>query len=283
MTTLVETLPSFFVIGAMRSGTTSLAQHLNDHPQVFMAQPKELHYFVAERNLPLGERWYRAHFEPGAGAAQRGEASVTYTQYPRFAGVAERIAALVPDARLVYLVRDPIERMRSHYEHEVSAFVEHRPIDVALLDQPKYLDTSRYAFQLDQYAAHFAREQILVVKTEALSADPASALRDVYAFLDVDDDREPVDAYRFGQTSRKTAPVPALRALRGVPGVHAIAARLAPSLKARLKGRVPRRAMPLERPSIPPALRAALVERLRDDVARLRDVYGVDVDEWSIR
>lgn len=282
MTTLVDTtLPSFFVIGAMRSGTTSLARHLSEHPRVFMARPKELHYFVAERNLPLGEAWYRAHFEAGAGAAQRGEASVTYTQFPRFSGVPGRIAALVPDARLVYLVRDPVERMRSHYEHQVAAFVEHRPIEVALLDQPKYLDTSRYAFQLDQYAAHFPRERILVVTTEALAADPGRVLREIYAFLGVEDD-EPATAYRLGRTERKTAPVPALRALRGVPGLPAVAARLGPAVKTRLKGRLPRRAMPAERPAIPPALRAALTERLRDDVARLRDTYGVDVTEWSI-
>lgn len=285
MTTKTDraTLPSFLVIGAMRSGTTTLAKHLSGHPQVFMAEPKELHYFLAERNLPLGERWYRAHFEAGSGLAQRGEASVTYTQYPRFEGVAERIAGLVPDARLVYLVRDPVERMRSHYEHEVAALVEHRPIGTALLDRPKYLGTSRYAMQLDRYRALFAREQLLVVTTEALSARPGAVLREVYTFLGVDPEHAAEREYRYGQTARKQAPVGAVSALRGLPGFAAVAKRLPPSVKSAVRRHVPQRAMPPERPSISPALRVELVARLRDDVARLRDVYGVDVDDWGIR
>src|SRR2546423_5079540 len=101
--TLVETLPNFLLIGAMRSGSTTLHASLSTHPEVFMAQPKELHFFVEERNWERGVYWYARRFAAGATAKARGEASVTYTQHPQLAGVARRAASVVPRARLIYL------------------------------------------------------------------------------------------------------------------------------------------------------------------------------------
>ena len=101
-------LPNLIVIGAERCGTSSLHRYLRSHPQVFMSKKKELNFFVAEREWRRGRSWYERQFP--ADAPVRGESSPAYTAYPVFSGVPARLAALVPDAQLLYLVRDPVER-----------------------------------------------------------------------------------------------------------------------------------------------------------------------------
>src|SRR5688500_19574724 len=90
-------LPNLIVIGGLKCGTTSLHHYLNLHPEVAMSRPKELNFFVAELNWPLGAEWYGRHFERAA--AVRGETSPHYTDRPRLEGVAERMRDLVPHAR----------------------------------------------------------------------------------------------------------------------------------------------------------------------------------------
>src|SRR5204863_2222453 len=84
-------LPNFLIIGAQKSGTTSLYRYLQMHPDVFMPRNKEPDFFVAERNWPMGLDWYEAHFAAARDAIAIGEASTTYTMYPHYAGVPERV------------------------------------------------------------------------------------------------------------------------------------------------------------------------------------------------
>ena len=107
-------LPNLIVIGAAKCGTTSLHEYLDLHPEVAMSREKELDFFVEEKHWGRGVEWYAAQFED---APVRGESSPSYTAYPRYRGVPERIRRVVPDAKLVYLVRDPVERIVSHFVH----------------------------------------------------------------------------------------------------------------------------------------------------------------------
>ncbi|HVM40035.1 MAG TPA: hypothetical protein VM618_04550, partial [Acidimicrobiia bacterium] len=100
-------LPDFVIVGSMKSGTTSLFQYLGLHPGVGLPARKELDFFVAHRNWRRGEGWYRSQFAPVADGLVTGESSPNYTMRHLFPGVAERMAAVVPDARLLYVVRDP--------------------------------------------------------------------------------------------------------------------------------------------------------------------------------
>ena len=103
------TLPTFLVIGSMKCGTTSLHDYLARHPDVFMSAVKEVNFFVLERTWDKGIDWYRAQFY---GRYQvRGEASQNYTKRHEFEpGVAERIRSLLPNVKLIYIVRDPVAR-----------------------------------------------------------------------------------------------------------------------------------------------------------------------------
>jgi hypothetical protein len=113
------TLPTFLGIGTVKGGSSSMYYYLKAHPMIFMSEPKELQFFVAELNWDRGLEWYERHFAGAEAFAAAGEFSPGYTQHPHLSGVPKRIASVLPDVRLVYFVRDPIERMRSHYQARV--------------------------------------------------------------------------------------------------------------------------------------------------------------------
>src|SRR4029079_2322923 len=106
-----DDLPTFIVIGAMKAGTTSLARYLGEHPDVFVCSPKEPQFFIESGTWDRGVAWYRELFAGGRDSIARGEASTDYSKLPRHGGVVDRIAEVAPEARIVYLVRDPIERI----------------------------------------------------------------------------------------------------------------------------------------------------------------------------
>lgn len=273
-------LPNFLVIGAMKAGTTSLHRYLRAHPQVFMPEEKELHFFVAERHWGRGQCWYEAQFSEAAGAVAVGEASPTYSMHPEFSGVPDRVAELLPDVRLVYCLRHPIERMRSHYLHELEKGRERAPIDRALATDPRYLDTSRYAMQLEQYLARFSAEQILIITAEQLRRDRTATVRRVLRFLGVDagwPDSRLLDP-EYHRTSNKRVRRPLAEAALRVPGTRAVV-RLVPGPVRRLASR---RVDAGRNGAIPAALEARLRAELRDDVGRLRAHIGEGFDGWGI-
>jgi len=273
-------LPNFLVIGAMKAGTTSLHRYLREHPQVFMPEEKELHFFVAEKRWGRGRSWYEAQFAGAGDAIAVGEASPTYTMYPEFTGVPDRIEPLLPEARLVYAVRHPIERMRSHYLHEVEKGRERAPIGRALLTDPRYLNASRYAMQLEQYLDRFSARQVLVITTEQLRDERGATVRRVLAFLGVDPDRSNGHLLdrEFHRTSDKRVRRPLVEAALRVPGTRALAG-LAPRPVRRLaRRRID--AGPVT--AIPEAVEARLRAELRGDVGRLRVHLGEGFDGWGI-
>ena len=280
--------PNFLVIGAMKSGTTSLYHYLRAHPDVFMPELKEVDFFTDELNWGKGWKWYARQFEDApAGARALGEASTSYTKHPRYAGVAERIARYLPQARLIYVVRDPIDRMRSHYQHNVALGEERAPIDEALLENPSYLDCSRYAHQIDRYLEHFPREQILVFSSEALRHERLPTMHKVLDFLEVDRDIDPStldeEFYKTEERASVPAPVAALR--RGLKktfprSVGLWRGRFVPgSVKKRLGRKVGSEAVTST--TIDEATRSRLEQLLHEDVDRLVKLEP-SLDGWGM-
>ena len=188
-------LPNFFVIGAAKCGTTSLALYLAEHREIhlspvneprFFAAPDPLRPFPGRRIGELAE--YEALF--ASSAPLRGEVCGAYSQHPWRPGVARRIHRLVPEARFVYLVGDPIRRVESHYIQTVAEEGETRPIAEALgaIEDPMHpaICPGRYAQQLDQYLAVFGQERVLVVDQDDLRARRRETLSAIFAFLGVD-------------------------------------------------------------------------------------------------
>jgi hypothetical protein len=194
-------LPHFLVIGAQKSGTTSLYRYLGRHPEMVRARHKELHYF--DREFERGPRWYAGQLaSPWRVLARRlvgrrticGEATPAYLVDP---AVPARVRALLPDVRLVALLRDPSRRAISHYHHRVRNEGESGGAAVVLtaelarveregdahLSPFGYLARGHYAVQLERWLAHYPREQFLVLPAEPFYADPGPTVRRVADFV----------------------------------------------------------------------------------------------------
>lgn len=179
--------PRAFIIGAQKAGTTSLAELLDAQPGIRLSEPKETEFFT--RHYARGLDWYRGCF---AGAtdellidADTGYSAAPTARFPRRPGetddpvfdAARRIHAHCPDARFLYLLRDPAARSYSAYWHNVRAGWEKRPFRVALDQEPGYHRISDYAGQLRIYLDLYPPERFLLLSFETFTAQPESALR----------------------------------------------------------------------------------------------------------
>lgn len=273
-------LPTAIVIGAQKCGTSGLHYYLGLHPEVAVSEPKEINFFIAERAWPNGVDWYRGRFD--ADAPVRVEASPNYTAHPVFGGVPERMAEVVPHARLIYLVRDPIDRIAAHWVHNYSKGRHTGELaETIVKPTASYIDRSRYAMQLERFLEHFDREQILVLENEELRNRRDQTLRRVFEFVGADPgftDRG-FAAVRH-QTTRKTRLTPLGRKVERVWPGHNGAGFAAKSWSvARSYWPLGRR---IERPNVLRAIPDDVLELLRDDASRLAELTGLDVGHWSL-
>jgi hypothetical protein len=274
-------LPNFAIVGAMKGGTTSLYHILRSHPEVFMCTPKEPSFFVAEHAWDRGLGWYAGLFAEAGSAAAVGEASTNYTKYPAFAGVPDRMHDAIPDVRIIYLVRDPLERMRSHYLHNLARTRERRSFEEAVRSDPIYLDCSRYTTQLAQFRRRFPAEQILVVTSDSLISGPASAVRPVFEHIGVDPEFALDGPAVHHRTADKRRPRRGMSSLRRSP-LAGLASSVLPApawqaVKRRLTDQVdPAQAV------ITGDMRAELEPELVAEVAGLREYLGPQFDGWGI-
>jgi hypothetical protein len=274
-------LPNLIVVGGLKCGTTSLHHYLSLHPEIAMSRPKELNFFVGELNWELGPDWYASHFDREAPV--RGETSPHYTNLPRFQGVAERMASLLgAEARLVYMVRDPLERILSHYVHNVGAGYETRPLAEAVLATgSSYIARSRYAMQLTPYLDRFGADRILVVDNGDLAREREATVRRVFEFCGVDAGFTSEQFEREWETGSARAKEGGFRIMdRAVrlPGLRAFDRnfdRLPESLRWLVERLVhDPGAGPAAKPEVPAEVRTRIAAELRDDVAELERLTG---------
>jgi hypothetical protein len=269
-------LPTFLVIGAMKAGTTSLAAYLQSHPDVFITNPKEPNFFGANWNRGL--RWYQNLFGPAASSEALGEASTDYTKAPQVSGVPGRIASVVPQARLIYLVRDPIERIQSMYTELTSRGLEQRPLNEAVVEDTRYLDWSRYGYQLDQFLAHFERGQILVVCAEELRENRNHVIRTILGFIGVSSDPQLVEVgSELNPSAGKRQLGPIARRSRALLDRTGLLVRLPTGPKQRFRRKFGRSITA----AIPSELAAQIRDQLAEDRARLRAIVGPEADRWG--
>jgi hypothetical protein len=190
-------LPGLVIVGAMKSATTSLFQWLDEQPEVVMAHPKETRFFTDHWSLGLS--WYSAKFAEATPDQLLGEASQNYTNPRLSADAADRMARTIPQARLIYIVRHPVDRLRSHYRHEVQRAREPRPLVDALREPGNlYAGQSSYFTCLRPYIDRFPREQIFVCRFEDLTRDPAPAWAELLRWLSLSERPRPEAARNVG-------------------------------------------------------------------------------------
>ena len=277
-------LPNLIVIGAAKCGTTSLHEYLDQHPEISMSREKELYFFVEEKNLGKGLAWYESQFD--SSAPVRGESSPGYSAFPLYRGVPERMADTIPDAKIIYLVRDPIERIVSHYTHRTVNWPDMASLADTLAPgglRDWLVTPSHYWLQLQRYLNCFPAEQILVVDSDELRDRRHEALTRIFEFVGVDAAfRSPefershnagTGRTRITGSGRRLSSI--LERAVGPSRAQALGARLPMAVKAAFKSEV-------EPPLLPEPLRKDLERELSGEVEQLRAHTGLAFAGWSI-
>ncbi len=174
----------FIVLGAMKSGTTTLFQILNRHSQVAFCTRKECDFFSKEDNWSDNLDKYRQYFPGEIEGKMVGEASTSYTAYPHYnKRIWSDLKEFNPDLRLIYIMRDPIDRCISHYMHFFTRRYTKLPPDQAIFEIPEIIGRSKYFMQIDPYLQYFGEERVKLLLLEEFKRDPKAGARDIFNFL----------------------------------------------------------------------------------------------------
>jgi hypothetical protein len=298
-------LPDFFIAGAPKSGTTALHAALARHPSLYMSAVKEPKFFLTDgppptRGGPGDVRTYREHvwrrddyealFDPAPDGTLRGESTPFYL-YDRDAQ--QRIRALIPDAKLIVILRDPVERAHSNWTHLWSAGLEpvgdvvqacaqeERRIAAGWAEFWHYTALGRYGEQLEHLYTVFPRDQVMVFRYRALLEDPAGLLDSICAFLGVPEGvlaevpRENVTAHP--QLTRRHRALS--RALRiGTAASAVLPGKTEAAMTSMLERRLQQDAPP--RQPLTWEERQALIPRFEEDIRLLEVVTGEGFRDW---
>ena len=180
---------NLFVVGAMKSGSTTLHDYLSEHHDIFMSQVKEPGFFVPEIWGDRRADEYVALFRNAHKEKYIGESSTHYTKQPTYKNVAERIFRYNSEAKIIYIVRNPLLRTISHYYHnkrDLERHAEIRPIIKAIESDVTFIAYSNYAMQIKPYIVKFGLQNVMVLTLESLIAEPEKALRKIFNWLEVD-------------------------------------------------------------------------------------------------
>ena len=273
------TLPNFLIIGAAKAGTTSLYEHFRAHPEIFMPRLKEARFFCHDGRdnrvkFPVQTlEEYAALFEEAGDEKAIGEATPHYLTFPEAAG---RIRALLPEAKLIASLRNPVDRSYSIYQMNQRNLAVNAGVPYArAMETDRNLQES-YSAHLERFFALFPREQIRIILLEDLEAKPRATLAGLFEFLGVDPGFTP-DLSRVANPGG-TPRVKLLHDLLTHRKLIAASRKLVPeAMVAPLKAL---RTRNLRKSALPGADRRAATAFFRDDILRTQDLIGRDLSHW---
>lgn len=175
--------PDFVIIGAMKSATSTLHVQLAAQPGFCMSDPKEPNFFSDPDQWGKGLDWYRGLFAAANQEDICGESSTHYTKLPDLPDALPRLAEYLPDAKYIYVMRHPVDRLVSHYVHGWTERTIGGAIDEAAAKYPALIDYGRYAMQITPYLERFGKDRVLPVFFDRLLAEPEAELARVCHFL----------------------------------------------------------------------------------------------------
>lgn len=288
----------FCIIGAMKAATTTLASLLAAHPGVVMADPKEPGFFSRDERFARGLDWYRGHFHEREGVLV-GEASTCYSRRVPFPAAAERLAAFAPGAKLIYVLRHPVDRAVAHYVHEMRLRKrDGLPLigfDALCERDPAVLSASEYEQEIEHLRGSFSREQVMLLRFEDLVGEQERILGEVQAWLGLDAAaseaawaNRAADQVRRHEVDRRLSELVSTRTARAVRAVLPASLRsacrdwLKRSIAASDGVRAGAEAFEagLDRPK--GERRRALVDRYAGTVSAIESMTGWDLGAWRV-
>ncbi|ACB54073.1 probable sulfotransferase [Crocosphaera subtropica ATCC 51142] len=179
----MKKLPNFIIIGAMKCATSSLHEQLNQQPGIFMSELKEPNFFSNDEEYSKGLNWYLSHFKEANINDLRGESSTHYSKLPTYPHTIERLQKHLPNAKFIYVMRHPINRLVSQYIHEWSQRVISEEINESLDRYPELIEYSLYTKQLQPYFDTFGKERVLPIFFERMLTTPQTELEKICHFI----------------------------------------------------------------------------------------------------
>ena len=265
--------PDFVMIGAMKCGTSTMAAQLGAQDGIFLTDPKEPNFFSDDTVFAKGQGWYEALFRDAPGGALKGEASTHYTKRPDLPQTVERMAAALPDVRLVYMIRDPMARIVSHYIHAWSEGWTSAPLDAALDEMPSLVDYGLYGWQITPFVETWGADAICLTSLERMRADPGGELARVAAHLGHAGSVAWTDLSTQNVSAERVRKLP----LHGLLVDNKLATALRRSLVPKaLRTRIRQARQMPDRPTIPGHRLAALRTRFLEDRAVLAGHFPDD-------
>lgn len=268
-------LPDFVIIGAMKCATSTLYEQLVAQPGIHMCSPKEPNFFSDDETFHRGEAWYRGLFRGARPGDIAGEASTHYTKLPTYPHCVRRMRRTFSEVRLIYVMRHPVERLKSHYLHEVSMGVVQGSIENAVIKHPELVDYGLYAMQLEPFLEAFGPPSILPIFFDRLTREPQTQLERLCAFIGYQGKPQWDPDLRPSNVSRdRIRRLPFEDLLIRSSLATAVRRTLVPrawreQLKRRLRIR--------EETTLPEALQRALEERFDNDLRILGQWLGCDL------
>jgi hypothetical protein len=264
----------FIIIGAQKSGTTSLTYQLSQHRQICFCKVKEPHHFSKSKDWKNELQVYHKFFEPMSGQLC-GEASTSYTFLPQYSHTSSRLFEYNPKLKLIYIVRQPVERIISHYMHKLARGRAKNSPELDVLINPHYINVSRYGMQLEPYLKLFPRGNVLLLIFEEFISNPFKILEQIALFLGIDSSGfNSVDTKPKGVSTSK----PYLIRFRGA------------QLAEKLINRTPYRIRKIARKylyfrvqnkiELSHSLKQTLWNSLEDEVLHIEEILGRRLDIW---
>jgi hypothetical protein len=272
-------LPDFIIIGAMKSATSTLQSQLVAHPGIVMSTPKEPKFFSDDPIWERGMGWYTNLFSAATADDLCGEASTHYTKLPTYPHTVDRMVKHVPNARLVYVMRQPIDRLVSQYIHQWTEREISVDINDAIDQHPELVAYSSYSMQLAPFLEHWAPQDILPVFFEHMRAHPQAALERICDHIGYTQPATWDDTNRHNVSAERLRQSPLRDAIVEAPGLSHLRKAVVPQS---VRNRVKSRWQMTDRPELSVASRKRLTKIFDDDLVQLSERLGTELrcDNW---
>ena len=273
----------FMIIGAMKSGTSTLSDILSMHSEVCFCQEKEPHFFSKNPDYSKDLENYKKLYHPQPGQIC-GEASTTYTCYPEFnKDVWQSLYAFNPKLKLIYIMRDPIDRIVSHYMHNYLRGYTSEPFEKVVLSRATYINRTRYFVQIRPYIERFGKEQVLLLTFEDFIANKKETLNRLANFLGIDDSKFcDFENMHSNQSVGQTKPDVRVDNFRQSKLVHLFKPFTPKVLRRIASGglyKLTEKKL-AEKPTVSEPLKNSILDLLRLDILEIENLMGRKLVEW---